>query len=70
MERTLGSALIIAIAWTISFYAARGFLQGVIFLISRSVPRPAPRHVDGASRITLVPVLLELRVQAERNVMN
>lgn len=36
MELMLGFVLILAIAWTVPFYAARMCLRGVICLIDRS----------------------------------
>jgi hypothetical protein len=44
MEYTLGCSAIVALAWTVSFYAARACLYGVLCMIHHSVPRPALRR--------------------------
>jgi len=42
MDQTLGCALVLAITGAFSFYLARGCLQGVVYLIHRTVREPSP----------------------------
>ena len=46
MGQTLGYALILAITWTVAFYAARVALNGVISLIHQSAVRSTRRDLQ------------------------
>jgi hypothetical protein len=48
MQQTLGIAFTLTIACSVSFYAARGCLRGVIFFICRSAARSTLRHNQDA----------------------
>jgi len=51
MEQALGFAFVLMIACSVSFYAARECLRGVIFLMCLSAARSSLRHNQASGSI-------------------